>query len=108
MAIINEAAAEIKHNLKPLRPTGKETKKELLVRFNKWLTWWDQTLVKLQKENNEERERYARYKERLDVEIVNERSERGGDTFHCSCHYIKTLNELYNLVSACVNDDLST
>lgn len=39
---------DIIKNLKPLKPTGNETKEELLIRLEKWTKWYEETVEKIE------------------------------------------------------------
>ena len=88
---------DIKYNLKPLRPTGNETKEELLARFNKWLAWWDETLRQMTQTEVDTQEKYSRWEHKLEADVAEERKARNAESFKCSCHYsINSIGELHN------------
>ena len=86
----------ITRNLKPLKHTGNESKEELLIRLNKWSTWYESTLHKIETDYREELAGYKHREDLQQVQVTQEREARLKDGFKCSCHrWIDTIGKLH-------------
>jgi len=84
-------------NLKPLKHTRNDSREELLIRLDKWATWYETTSEKIGKDYKEELAGYKHREVLRQAEVTQERNSRLKDGFKCECHsWIDTINKLHD------------